>query len=128
MGLCVTRFPCIEAVVKHAFSHLKIIIAKRKQQMLNDLLGALMFLRTNEHMSETVTLAGFWVFLEEIALAEQASDYQGECPSQESLPEEDEFRENAGELPRCTEVLIPSEMRIRAQTLAGSIRIHGRPT
>jgi hypothetical protein len=106
-SLCVTQLPDSEAAIQRAFSHLKIIILKGKEHMLNDLLGALMFLRTNERTSETSTLTSFWALLEEITLTEHASDYQGDFPSEGSFPEEGGFRELDRELPRRGGMLIP---------------------
>jgi hypothetical protein len=71
MGISLSQLPCSQGALERAFSHLKIIIAKRKEHMLNDLLSALLFLRTNDRPTETATLTGFGALLEAIAERER---------------------------------------------------------
>jgi hypothetical protein len=83
-GISLSQLPCSQAAVERAFSHLRIIIAKRKEHMLNDLLGALRFLRTNDRPTETAPLTGFGALLEVIAERDRASDSQTEARPEEA--------------------------------------------
>jgi hypothetical protein len=64
--------------VERAFSHVKVILAKTKHHMLNDLLGALLFLRTNERDLEMTTLMAFGEVLEGMACAKDNATIQDE--------------------------------------------------
>jgi hypothetical protein len=76
--ISVTQLPCSEAAVERAFSHLKILLAKTKHHMLNDLLGCLLFLRTNEGAIQVTTLPAFGEAFKEMTRAEHVATIQGE--------------------------------------------------
>jgi hypothetical protein len=87
MGICMTQFPCSEAAVERALSHFKVILAKTKHDMLNDLLGMLLFLRTDERALEMTTLMAFGEALEGMACAEHVATIQDEDEENLGQPE-----------------------------------------
>jgi hypothetical protein len=74
MAIRLTQLPCSEAAVERALSQLKVIFGDRKHHMLSDLLGALLFTRTNAKATELRTLASFGTALEDLARQTRFSD------------------------------------------------------
>jgi hypothetical protein len=123
MGISFSQLPWSQGAVECALSHLKIIIRKRKEHMLNDLLGALLFLRTNDRPTETATLTGFGALLEAISERERASDDQTEAPPEKAPVQSDRL-----EVVNARWSAHALELRIRAQTPGRVTSLQGDPT
>jgi hypothetical protein len=123
MGISLSQLPYSQAAVERAFSHLKTIITKRKEHLLNDLLSALLFLRTNDRPTETATLTGFGALVEAIAEREHAMDYRTEAP-----PEEAPVQSDSLEVANTRWSAHALELRIRAQMLGGVTSLQADPT